>query len=111
MREFGAVGLVTAIDRGTLTLMCEAWGDHMEAREMIAKAKAQGGSGMFVKSPNGYPMQSPWLAVSNKTYELYCKLAIEFGMTPSSRTRVQNSPVMPAAADSVKKEGGWKQFG
>jgi len=110
VKEFAAVGLLTGVDRGMLAMMCTAWGDHVKARDMMAKAEQQGGSGMFVKSPNNYPMQSPWMAVSNKSLELYCRLAVEFGMSPSSRTRVQNAPVMPATAQAVTRESGWKQF-
>lgn len=108
-KEFAAVGLLTGVDRGMLAMMCTAWGDHVEAREAMAQAKEQLGTGMFVKSPNDYPMQSPWMAVSNKSLEIYHKLAVEFGMSPSSRTRVQTAP--PAKNESVKKDSGWKQFG
>jgi phage terminase small subunit len=91
-------------------MMCAAWGDHVAARKAMAEAAKQVGTGMFVKSPNDYPMQSPWMAVSNKSIELYCRLALEFGMSPSARARVSAAPVMPPAG-TASKESGWKQFG
>ena len=45
--------------------------------------------GTMVKSPNGYPMQSPYVAVANKQVEIMVRIAAEFGMTPSSRTRIR----------------------
>ena len=38
--------------------------------------------GTMVKSPNGYPMQSPYVAVANKQVEIMGRIAAEFGMTP-----------------------------
>ncbi len=48
--------------------------------------------GVMVKSPNGFPMQSPFLAVANKAMEQMRALLAEFGMSPSSRTRVHATP-------------------
>jgi P27 family predicted phage terminase small subunit len=45
--------------------------------------------GTMVKSPNGYPMQSPYVAVANKQVEIMVRIASELGMTPSSRTRIR----------------------
>ncbi len=45
--------------------------------------------GFMVKSPNGFPMQSPCLAVANKCMEQMRSLLSGFGMTPASRTKVQ----------------------
>ena len=116
LKEFSAAGLLTGVDRGMLAMMCTAWGDHVKARRMMEEAgqpggKGLGGNGEFVESPNGYPMQSPWMAVSNKSLELYCKLAVEFGMSPSSRTRVQQAPVLPGKTAAKDQKTGWGQFG
>jgi P27 family predicted phage terminase small subunit len=45
--------------------------------------------GTMVKSPNGFPMQSPYVAVANKQVDVMIRIAAEFGMTPSSRTRIR----------------------
>ena len=74
---------------------------------MIEKAaKASGGSGLFVKTPNGFPVQSPWLSTSNKAMELCCKFLAEFGMTPSARTRVNPSPLQ-ADMFGEKAQSAW----
>jgi P27 family predicted phage terminase small subunit len=87
--ELVRYGMISKVDRGVLAMICTIWARYVEAEEMIERtAKAAGGSGLFVKSPNGYPIQSPWLAVSNKSMELYRSFLSEFGLSPSARTRV-----------------------
>lgn len=76
------VGLLTAIDVTALGLYCEAFARWKDANARIVKY------GTVIKSPNGYPIQSPYLAIANKAHEQMTKLLAEFGMTPSSRSRV-----------------------
>jgi hypothetical protein len=35
----------------------------------------------MVKSPTGYPIQSPYLAIANRQAELMIRIASEFGFT------------------------------
>jgi P27 family predicted phage terminase small subunit len=76
------VGLVSELDRAALAGYCQAWGRWVEAEEALRQY------GVVVKSPSGYPMQSPFLAVANKAVEQMRAFLVEFGMTPASRTRV-----------------------
>jgi P27 family predicted phage terminase small subunit len=46
-------------------------------------------TGPLVRSPNNFPIQSPYLAVANKAQGEMLKILSEFGLTPSSRTRVK----------------------
>jgi P27 family predicted phage terminase small subunit len=84
-----AAGLVTNLDMGVLALWCDAWGDYVEARQMIERPAEQGG-GWMVKTPNGYEVQSPWVAQLNRAAERLVKCGVEFGFTPSSRARVES---------------------
>lgn len=94
--ELAKYGLVSEVDRAALTFYCVSWARHCEAERMIAKAAAAGGgSGLFVKTPNGFPVQSPWVAVSNKAMEICRVFLAEFGMTPAARTRVTPSEAQP----------------
>ena len=76
------LGLVSDLDRSALAGYCQAWGRWVEAEEALRQY------GVVVKSPSGFPMQSPFLAVANKALEQMRSFLIEFGMTPASRTRV-----------------------
>ena len=66
-----------------LAAYCQAHALWVEAVASIERY------GTMVKSPNGYPMQSPYVAVANKQVEIMVRIAAELGMTPSSRTRIR----------------------
>lgn len=87
-QELHQYHMIAEVDRGLLAMLCTAWGRFIQAEEMIEKATAAGGNGLFVKTPNGFPVQSPWVAVSNKAIETYKSLCAEFGLSPAARTRV-----------------------
>jgi P27 family predicted phage terminase small subunit len=57
-----------------------------EATEAIHKF------GTMVKSPSGYPMQSPYIAIANRQAEIMMRIASEFGFTPASRSRISAPP-------------------
>lgn len=86
--ELHRCGMIAEVDRGLLAMLCSTWARWIEAEQMIEKAAAADGQGLFVKTPNGFPVQSPWVAVSNKAVETYKSLCAEFGLSPSARTRV-----------------------
>lgn len=77
-----AFGLVTEVDRSALAIYCGAWGRWVEAEQQLARY------GVVIKAPSGYPMQSPYLAIANKAMDQMAKILVEFGMSPSSRSRV-----------------------
>ena len=89
------LGMVSDLDRAGLAAYCQAWGRWVEAEESLRKC------GLVVKSPNGYLMQSPFLAIANKAMEQMKALLIEFGMTPASRTRVHAD--LPPEEDEFEK--------
>ena len=103
--ELARYGMIAEVDRGAIAMVCTLWARYVEAEEMIERAaRAANGTGLFVKSPNGYPIQSPWVAVSNKAIELYRAYIGEFGLSPSARVRVVPGEYqldLPGMEDSV----------
>jgi P27 family predicted phage terminase small subunit len=93
--------MVTDVDRGALAMLCTLWDRYVTAELMIDKAKeaAPASAGLFVKSPNGFPIQSPWLAVSNRAIEQYKSMCNEFGLTPAARVRVVPTATQPSLFD------------
>jgi P27 family predicted phage terminase small subunit len=79
-------GILTEIDAYSLSAYCELYLRWGEANKNIAK------HGLIIKSPTGYPIQSPWLAISSRALDQMQKIAAEFGMTPSSRTGISVDP-------------------
>lgn len=76
------LGLISDIDRAAFAAYCTAWGRWVEAEAALKTY------GLMLKSPNGFPVQSPYLAVANRALEQMRSLLSEFGMSPASRTRV-----------------------
>jgi P27 family predicted phage terminase small subunit len=85
--ELTDMGLLTLADRAALAAYCTAWSRWVEAEAMVKKF------GMIVKSPErGFPMKSPYLSIADQALETMRKLMIEFGLTPSSRSRIRVPP-------------------
>lgn len=79
--------------RAALAGYATAWQRWVEAEE---KLKDQG---PVVKSPNGYPIQNPYLSIANTALKQVKEFMTELGMTPSSRSRIKvhsSEPVDPA---------------
>lgn len=90
-------GLLTEMDVDALTTYCHAYALWKEANAKIRQF------GIVIKSPNGYPMPSPYLAIANKAMLQMKGLMSEFGMTPSSRTHVSRAKDPAAAANPLQR--------
>lgn len=98
--ELAALGMMTNLDRAALAAYCEAYALWSEAITAIRQY------GTMVKSPSGYPMQSPYVAIANKQAELMMRIASEFGFTPASRSRIavpDERPKQPDLLDGLFK--------
>lgn len=82
-RELLALGVLTTVDRAALAAYCVAYARWADAEAQVTKL------GTVVKTANGNLIQNPYLAVANRAMDQMMKAAGEFGMTPSSRSRVQ----------------------
>ena len=80
--HLAATGVLSHFDRGPLAIYCAAYGHWIEATEAIQKY------GTMMKSPSGYPVQSPYVAIANRQAEIMMRIASEFGFTPASRSRI-----------------------
>jgi P27 family predicted phage terminase small subunit len=74
--------MISEVDINAFSAYCQAYGRWIVAESYVAK------QGEVLISPSGFPIQNPYLAVANKAMEQMHKLETEFGMTPSSRSRV-----------------------
>jgi P27 family predicted phage terminase small subunit len=80
--ELSSLNMITKLDRAALATYCGAYALWAEATEAIQKF------GAMVKSPSGYPMQSPYISIANRQAEIMMRIASEFGFTPASRSRI-----------------------
>ncbi len=84
--ELSKLNLLTHLDRAALAAYCNAYAMWVEAIEAIQKY------GSMVKSPTGYPIQSPYVAIANRQAEIMLRISAEFGFTPASRGRIAAPP-------------------
>jgi P27 family predicted phage terminase small subunit len=80
--ELASLKILTVLDRAALAAYCNAYGLWAEAIEAIQKY------GTMVKSPSGYPIQSPYVSIANRQAKIMMRIASEFGFTPASRSRI-----------------------
>jgi P27 family predicted phage terminase small subunit len=82
--ELQGMGILSTADRAALAMYCTAWSRWKMAEEQVRKF------GPIVKSPEkGFPMKSPYLTIADQAMETMRKLMVEFGLTPSSRSRIR----------------------
>jgi P27 family predicted phage terminase small subunit len=84
-RELLVVGLLTPLDAPALAAYCHAFSRWRRAEEKVSQ------TGEIVRTPNGMLVQSPYMQIANRALDQWTKMLAEFGMTPSSRTRVKAS--------------------
>jgi len=69
-----------------LANLCQAWSTLIKAQAKLNE------SGLLLKTPSGYIQQSPLLGIVNNCTDTVVKLSREFGLTPSSRSRLEVPP-------------------
>jgi len=80
--ELAVLRMLTNLDRAALAAYCGAYALWAEATVQLQKY------GAMIKSPTGFPIQSPYLSIVNRQAEIMMRIASEFGFTPASRSRI-----------------------
>jgi P27 family predicted phage terminase small subunit len=76
-------GVMTELDAAALARYAVVWCRWIEAEAEIKRR------GPVVKIEGGNIIQNPFLAVANKCLLQMAQIESEFGMTPSSRSRIR----------------------
>ena len=92
------LGIVSEIDYAALGLYCENWSRWIEAELAMQKYGL-----MLVKDK--FPTVSPYLKIANDAMAGMLRVLVEFGMTPSARTRVSARRVQANADPFQEFEG------
>jgi P27 family predicted phage terminase small subunit len=89
VRELHPLGLVTTIDKDALAMYCTIYVRWVKAEKMVRD------KGEIIKTAAGNIIQNPYLSIANRALDQLNKLGAEFGMTPSSRSRVKADMLTP----------------
>ena len=87
-----AIGILTEVDMAAFAGYCQAYARWKEAEEFITQ------HGTIVKTPPGYWQQVPQVSIAQTYPKIMNKFAEQFGLTPSSRSRIIASDGGPADA-------------
>lgn len=85
--ELEQLGLLTVVDMAALSGYCESWAQYKKAIEFLHKH----GETYPIKDENGkvkYIQQFPQVSIANKALQNIKAFCAEFGLTPSSRSRM-----------------------
>ena len=94
VRELSALGLIGSIDTNALTRYCVLWVRWRQAEDMVKK----GGDTFVLKGDDGKVktiMPSPHVSIARQLSEQLGRIEAEFGMNPSSRSRIEVAPPAP----------------
>ena len=78
------LGLLKINDTAALEAYCKCWSRYKEAEQQIDQANST-----IIKTPSGYVQQLPQVSIAHRYLKLAKDFMTEFGMTPSSRGRMQ----------------------
>ena len=96
-RQLEELGILTEVDMAAFAGYCQAYARWKEAEEFISR------HGTIVKTPSGYWQQVPQVSIAQTYLKIMNKFAEQFGLTPSSRSRIIASDGGPAdAADEME---------
>jgi P27 family predicted phage terminase small subunit len=119
--ELQRYGLISKLDRSALALYCQSWAMLVHAEEQLARAMKiaeqkrveaeakgeiwEGGDGSVVMTTNGNMVYSPYWVMANRAREQVDKFQANFGLSPSSRGRVNPSNFLQASLFNEEGEG------
>ncbi len=84
--QLARLGVLTNIDLDALARYCTLYQRWRDAEREVARL------GVIIRTTNGNLVQNPHLNVANRCNEQLNSLAAEFGLTPSSRSKVHAEP-------------------
>ena len=91
-RELMSIGVLSKIDRAALAAYCQLYERWVDAEAKVRE------KGVVVATVAGNVIQNPYLGVANTALKLMRQYLTEFGLTPSSRCRIDMGPSKPADA-------------
>jgi P27 family predicted phage terminase small subunit len=88
-RELTQLEILSRVDRAALAAYCQLYERWSEAEAKVREL------GMVTETAQGNTIQNPWLGIANTALKLMRQYLTEFGLTPSSRCRIEVAPEKP----------------
>ena len=81
-KHMESLGILTEVDMAAFASYCQAYARWKEAEEFISQ------HGSIMRTKSGYVQQVPQVSIAQSYNKILTKLAEQFGLTPSSRSRI-----------------------
>lgn len=83
------MGLATDLNRYSLAMLCWAWEDVVESRELLESTRnKKGRRALLIKTSAGGKGENPLVYSCNRAFAQFNKMATCFGLTPSDMAGV-----------------------
>lgn len=91
------MGMLTSVDTTAFAGYCQAYARWREAEEFLTQ------HGSIVRTPNGYLQQVPQVSIAQTNLKIVLKFCEQFGLTPSSRSRIVADKSVDETTDEMEK--------
>ena len=95
-KQMEQLGILTEVDMAAFAGYCQAYARWKEAEEFITQ------HGTIVKTPSGYWQQVPQVSIAQTYLKIMNRFAEQFGLTPSSRSRIIAEDSTSGPADEME---------
>lgn len=95
-KQMEQLGILTEVDVAAFAGYCQAYARWKEAEEFITQ------HGSIVKTPSGYWQQVPQVSIAQNYLKIMNRFAEQFGLTPSSRSRIIAEDSVSGPADEME---------
>ncbi len=89
------MGILSEVDQSAFAVYCQTWARWKEAQEHITA------EGSTYVTENGVK-KNPWVAIANEWQAKLLSVCGEFGLTPSSRSRIVAANAKETEADGME---------
>lgn len=103
--ELHRLGLLTVVDAPTFAAYCRAYARWSKAEASLAKMAEQDPvtGALMIRTSSGTPIQNPLVGTARRAAADMVRYAVEFGMTPASRSRIQADAAAPMQDDPLRR--------
>lgn len=104
-KKMEAIGILTEVDMAAFAAYCQSYARWKQNEEFITE------HGSLVRTPSGYWMAVPQVAMAQQYMKQMGKFATEFGLTPASRSRLIAGAGDSKAGDEMEEllDENWKE--
>ena len=96
MPELHLLNLLTTIDQGHIEILCTQYSLYRLAEKDVRE------NGLITENKRNGKKPNPSIAIARESAKLYKSIAVEFGLTPSSRVRI-DAPGQPDDEEAWQK--------